>query len=462
MVHHAQAGERGPRAPVSDTIAAVATAPGRGAVGIVRLSGPQAFSIAERIAGSLPAPRHAALRRFQDAGGAVLDEGLVLAFPAPHSFTGEDVVELQGHGGPVVLDLILRAACRLGARPARPGEFSERAFLNDRMDLAQAEAVADLIDAASAQAARAARRSLDGELSRRVEALAEELIQLRMFVEGALDFSDEDVAWLEDRTLHARLEALLERLRALLHAAAQGRRLREGMTVALAGQPNVGKSTLLNRLSGTDSAIVTEIAGTTRDLLRENIVLDGLPLTVVDTAGLRDSRDPVERIGIERAWKALEQAELVLFLLDDRAGLTAADRELLERLPCGPEVLLLYNKCDLSGRAPERFEAEGRTGLRLAAGADRGLDLLRAEIKRAAGLTDLAESPFSARGRHVEALQRALAYALAARQRIRENAAAELAAEELRLAHRAMGEITGVFSSDDLLGRIFASFCIGK
>lgn len=446
----------------SDTIVAVATPSGRGAVGIVRLSGPRALEIATRIAGDLPAPRSAALRSFRDSAGEVLDEGLVLAFPAPQSYTGEDVVELQGHGGPVVLDLVLRACCAHGARIARPGEFSERAFLNDRLDLAQAEAVSDLINAASQQAARAAVRSLEGEFSRRVTAGVEALTQLRMFVEGALDFSDEDVNWLADEKLRTRLSALNNGLRALLREAGQGRRLREGMTVALAGQPNVGKSTLLNALAGNDAAIVTDIAGTTRDLLRENIVIEGLPITVVDTAGLRESRDPVERIGIERAWKAMEQAELVLFLLDDRAGFTDVDRDLLERLPCGPEVALLHNKCDLSGRAPERFKQEGRIGLRFSAAKNLGLQLLKDEIQRVAGFSGGGEGLFSARTRHVEALQRAHAHVLAAQQRLSENSKAELAAEELRLAQQALSEITGAFNSDDLLGRIFSTFCIGK
>lgn len=445
-----------------DTIAAVATAPGRGAVGILRLSGPRAFDIAERLAGPLPAPRQAQLRKFRDAAGVTLDEGLVLGFRAPQSYTGEDVVELQGHGGPVILDLLLRATCALGARPARPGEFSERAFLNGRLDLAQAEAVADLICAATEQAARAAQRSLQGEFSRRVQALVEELTQLRVYVEGALDFSDEDVNWLADDALRARLKTFLLHLRTLLTEASQGRRLREGFTVALAGQPNVGKSTLLNQLAGAEAAIVTEIAGTTRDVLRENINLDGLPLTVVDTAGLRESADPVEKEGIRRAWVALEQAELVLFLVDDRTGITKEDEALLARLPTAAQRLILRNKCDLSGRAPAVEDRGGYRELRLAAREGRGLDLLKQEIRRIAGLGDAGESLFSARTRHVEGLQRALAYAQDAELRLREGANAELAAEELRLAQQALSEITGAFTSDDLLGKIFSQFCIGK
>jgi tRNA modification GTPase len=453
----------------SDTIAAVATASGRGAIGIVRLSGPRAFAIAQQLVGAahgrdgMPPPRHATLRTFHDDHGQALDQGLLLLFPGPESFTGEDVAELQGHGGPVVLEALVRAACALGARPARPGEFSERAFLNGRLDLAQAEAIADLIGAATEQAARAAQRSLQGEFSRRVGALVESLTQLRMHVEGALDFSDEDVDWLADAGLRGRLADLLSQLRALLEAAAQGRRLREGLVVALAGQPNVGKSTLLNRLAGVEAAIVTEIAGTTRDVLRENISLDGLPLTVVDTAGLRESQDPVEKEGIRRAWQALSQAELVLFLVDDRRGITADDRQLLARLPPGAEVIVIRNKCDLSSSPVGA--AHGRDGpleLCLSAQTGAGFDLLKREILRAAGMTATGESLFSARTRHVDALRRALACAQDAEARLREGANAELAAEDLRLAQQALGEITGAFTSDDLLGRIFGQFCIGK
>ncbi|TXH05647.1 MAG: tRNA uridine-5-carboxymethylaminomethyl(34) synthesis GTPase MnmE [Nevskiaceae bacterium] len=446
----------------TDTIAAIATPAGRGALGILRLSGPLAPHIAERIAGALPPPRQAALRHFRDADGSVIDQGLVLVFPGPHSFTGEDVVELQGHGGPVLLDLLLRSACAHGARVARPGEFSERAFLNDRIDLAQAEAIADLIDAASVQAARAASRSLDGEFSRRVNALVEELIQLRVFVEGALDFSDEDVDWLADARLRERLDALDAHLRGLLAQAAQGRRLREGITVTLTGAPNVGKSTLLNRLAGTDAAIVTDIAGTTRDVLRESLVLDGMPLTLVDTAGLRESDDPVEREGIRRAWQALAQAEIALYLIDDTAGWTPQDEALAAQLPPQARVLVLANKCDLSGRKAQRLQIGGRDALRLSAADGSGVPLLIAAIREIAGLGDATEHAFSARTRHVDALRRAQASVHDARKRLDEGATPELAAEELRLAQDALSEITGAFGSDDLLGRVFSQFCIGK
>ncbi len=448
--------------PGTETIAAVATPPGRGALGILRLSGPQAAHIAELVAGTLPAPRQAALRHFRDPQGTVIDQGLLLYFPGPNSFTGEDVVELQGHGGPVLLDLLLRSVCTLGARVARPGEFSERAFLNDRIDLAQAEAIADLIDAASAQAARAASRSLDGEFSRRIHALVDELIQLRVFIEGALDFSDEDIDWLADDKLRQRLATLITHLHTLITQAARGRRLREGITVTLTGQPNVGKSTLLNRLAGSDAAIVTDIAGTTRDVLRENIVLDDLPLTVVDTAGLRESDDPVEREGIRRAWAALAQAEIALYLIDDRAGITAADEALLQQLPQQLKVLVIANKCDLSGRAPEDSTTHHYEFIRLSAADGAGVELLTAAIKRIAGVTENAEGLFSARTRHVDALRRALALSQDAQSRLLEGATPELAAEELRLAQEALAEITGQFSSDDLLGKIFSQFCIGK
>lgn len=449
--------------PPPDTIVAIATPPGRGAVGILRLSGPDSAAIATRMAGPLPAPRTAALRAFRDAGGAVLDQGLVLTFVAPHSYTGEDVVELQGHGGPIVLDQLLRAACALGARVARPGEFSERAFLNDRLDLAQAEAVADLIDAASAAAARAAQRSLDGELSRRVQALAEELMSLRVFVEGALDFSDEDVDWLADDGLHRRLDALALHLEELLQACARGRRLRDGLTIALTGRPNVGKSTLLNALAGADVAIVTPIAGTTRDVLRENLDLKGLPVTLVDTAGLRDSQDPIEQEGIRRARRALEQAELALFLVDDTEGLTGEDERLLASLPAALPVIRVLNKCDLSGRTPSRDDRDSHCEIRLSAGTGQGLNLLRDEIRHRAGLEEVpTETLFSARTRHVEALLGCRTHVRAAIERLTDRRLPELAAEELRLAQDRLGEITGRVNTEDLLGQIFSRFCIGK
>lgn len=446
----------------AETIAAVATPPGRGAVGIVRLSGPRAIEICERIAGPLPAARTAGLREFRDADGATLDRGLVIGFPGPHSYTGEDVVELQAHGGPVVLDLLLRATLAQGARLARPGEFSERAFLNERLDLAQAEAVADLIDASSRSAVLAATRSLEGELSRRVNALAETLLELRVFVEGALDFSDEDIDWLSDTALDDRLVTAERNLEALLTEATQGRRLREGLVVAIAGRPNVGKSTLLNRLAGAETAIVSDIPGTTRDVLREHLVLDGLPLTVIDTAGLRETQDPVEAEGIRRAWIALENAELALFVADDREGITAQDDALLQKLPPTLPVLVLLNKCDLSDRAPGGVEMTGPGAIRISAALGTGLPELRTAIRDAAGLGASCEGLFSARSRHVDALRRTREHLQLARQRLEPTGGAELAAEELRLAHEALGEISGRVTTEDLLGAVFSRFCIGK
>lgn len=446
----------------TDTIVAVATAPGRGGIGVLRLCGPQAGAIAARIAGTLPPPRQATLRHFRDVRGEVIDQGLLLYFPAPHSFTGEDVVELQGHGSPMALQLLQQACCAIGARAARPGEFSERAFLNNRIDLAQAEAIADLIDAASAQAARAAQRSLDGELSRRVQQLAESLIQLRMYVEGALDFSDEDVDWLGDQHLSAQLGAAQAQLAQLQREAAQGRRLREGLNIALTGRPNVGKSTLLNRLAGADVAIVTEIAGTTRDVLREHLNLRGLPITLIDTAGLRDSEDPVEREGIRRARLALEQAELALFIRDARETFSDEDQQLMATLPAQLPRLIVHNKIDLAGLPPQRCERQAGVELFISAVSGQGLDLLIEALHRFAGLQDGAESAFSARSRHLEALARCQHHLDQAAARLQDRQLPELAAEELRLALEALGEITGRFGSEDLLGRIFASFCIGK
>lgn len=448
---------------MNDTIAAIATAPGRGGVGIVRLSGPQARAIATQLCRrELPPSHRAALRRFHDAQGEVLDQGLVLVFEGPHSFTGETVVELQGHGGPVVLDLIVRAACACGARPARPGEFSERAFLNNRIDLAQAEAIADLIDAGSAEAARAAQRSLDGVFSQRIDTLAEQLIELRVYVEGALDFSDEDVDWLGAASLTDKLNDARGQLATLLRDAAQGRRLREGLVVALTGRPNVGKSTLLNRLAGAEVAIVTDIAGTTRDVLREDLNLKGLPLTLVDTAGLRETEDPIEREGMRRARRALEHAEIALFLIDAREGLSPEDQRLLAELPPTLPRWLIFNKIDLLSQTPQRREAEGHLELHLSAASGDGIDLLSDELLRHAGLQHGEQALFSARTRHIEALERTRQHLDRAAEQLRHRDRPELSAEELRLAHEALSEITGRFGSEDLLGRIFAGFCIGK
>lgn len=441
----------------TDTIAAIATAPGRGGIGVVRVSGPQAGLIATAMAGSLPIPRLAALRNFRDEHGAVIDQGLLLWFPAPDSFTGEDVIEFQGHGGPVVLDQLLKRIVSLGARLARPGEFTERAFLNDRLDLAQAEAVADLIDAGSAHAARAAMRSLQGEFSARIHALVEALIETRVHVEAAIDFPEEEVDFLSDAALHERIDALRESFRKVLSGAQQGRLLRDGMTVVIAGPPNAGKSSLLNALAGTDAAIVTDIPGTTRDVLRERINIDGLPINVVDTAGLRESPDVVEAEGIRRARLEIGRADRVLLVMDTRE-----DEPAVEDLPPQLPVTLIRNKIDLSGESPGVAEENGRTCVRLSARTGEGLDLLRQHLKNAVDYHAEGSDDFIARRRHLEALERAANHLEQGVTALETARAGEILAEELRLAQQALGEITGEFSSDDLLGRIFSSFCIGK
>ncbi|SDH36217.1 tRNA modification GTPase [Pseudomonas benzenivorans] len=450
-----------------ETIAAVATAQGRGGVGIVRISGPLAGSLAQAVCQRQLRPRYAHYGPFFADDTQVIDEGLALFFPAPNSFTGEDVLELQGHGGPVVLDLLLRRCLELGARQARPGEFSERAFLNDKLDLAQAEAIADLIEASSAQAARNALRSLQGEFSRRVHDLTERLIALRIYVEAAIDFPEEEIDFLADGHVLGLLEQLREQLSTVLREASQGALLRDGMTVVIAGRPNAGKSSLLNALAGREAAIVTEIAGTTRDVLREHIHIDGMPLHVVDTAGLRDTEDQVEKIGVERALKAIAEADRILLVVDATAP-EAADPfalwpEFLDLRPDPAKVTLIRNKADLSGE-PVTLEVSGdrHVTISLSAKSSAGLDLLREHLKACMGYEQTAESSFSARRRHLEALRQASTYLDHGHAQLTLAGAGELLAEDLRLAQQALGEITGAFSSDDLLGRIFSSFCIGK
>ncbi len=445
-----------------DTIAAVATPPGKGGIGVIRLSGPAVPAIAAALLGKLPTPRQAILRRFRSNDGEVIDEGIALYFPAPYSFTGEDVLELQGHGGPVVMDLLLARVLELGARPARPGEFSERAFLNDKLDLAQAEAIADLIASDTAAAARAALRSLQGEFSRRVQGLVEGLIELRMYVEAAIDFPEEEIDFLADGVVATRLGELRERLSTLQATAGQGRLLRDGMTVVIAGRPNAGKSSLLNHLAGREAAIVTAIPGTTRDVLREHISIDGMPLHVIDTAGLRDSDDLVEQEGIRRAWAEIETADRILMVVDDRLGLAAEEKALRERLPANTPVTVLYNKIDLSGRSPLVRDGEWGTEILLSAKTEVGLDLLREHLKSCMGYHGGGEGTFMARRRHLEALEQAMAALERAACQLEIYRAGELVAEELREAQNALSEITGEFTSDDLLSRIFSSFCIGK
>lgn len=428
---------------------------------MLRVSGPAVPELCAEMLGHLPQARHATLNPFFAADGSVIDEGIALYFPAPGSFTGEDVLELQGHGGPVVMDLLLARALSLGARLARPGEFSERAFLNDKLDLAQAEAIADLIDSGSAQAARAAMRSLRGEFSARVTALVENLISLRMHVEATIDFPDEDIDFLSDGRVAAQLAGIRARFDALANTAQQGSLLREGMSIVIAGQPNAGKSSLLNQLAGHDAAIVTEIPGTTRDLLREHINIDGLPLHVIDTAGLRDTVDAVEQEGVRRAWDAIRSADRVLLVTDDRQGMSAADKALRAQFPSDIPLTIIYNKIDLSGRNPDSGEQGNQFYVALSAKSGQGINLLRRHLKAVAGFQEGNEDGFIARRRHLDALDRARTH-LDTAQRQLDARAGELLAEELRLAQQALGEITGEFSNEDLLTRIFASFCIGK
>jgi tRNA modification GTPase len=444
-----------------DTIAAIATPAGRGSIGIVRVSGPAVPAIATALFNELPAPRQATLRSFMDAEGTELDSGIVLFFPAPHSFTGEDVLELHGHGGAFITSLVLKRVCELGARLARPGEFSERAFLNDKLDLAQAEAIADLIDSGSVQAARAAMRSLRGEFSARVYELVEALIALRMYVEAAIDFPDEELDFLNDGKVAERLINIFTRFQELSTAARQGSLLRAGLTVAIAGRPNAGKSSLLNRLAGHEAAIVTEIPGTTRDLLREQINLDGLPLHVIDTAGLRDTSDQVELEGVRRAWEAIRSADRVLLVVDDSQGFSAGDTRILEQFPTNLPATLVYNKIDLTGRQPELNASGTSVFVALSAKSGEGLALLGTHLKTVAGFHDNAGNAFMARDRHLQALERAREHLDEAQRRLQERAG-ELLAEELRLSQLCLSEITGEFTSEDLLTRIFSSFCIGK
>jgi tRNA modification GTPase len=446
----------------TDTIAAIATPAGPGGVGIVRLSGPDVPHIAKQLLGRLPLPRRAEVHDFLEADTRLIDTGLVLYFAAPASFTGEHVLELQGHGGPVVMDLLLARVLSLGARPARPGEFSERAFLNNKLDLAQAEAIADLIESGTAQAARAAVHSLQGVFSERVHALVELLTRIRMYVEAAIDFPEEEIDFLSDRALAQMLKQLQEDFAGLIAGAQQGCLLRDGMTVVIAGRPNAGKSSLLNALSGRDAAIVTEIPGTTRDVLREHIQLDGLPLHVLDTAGLHDSDDPVEQAGMQRTRTALEQADRVLLVIDDRQGFTPADAAILEALPASVPCTHIYNKIDLTGRIPGLDAVAGASIVALSAQTGAGLDALRSYLQDSIGYAVQVEGGFSARRRHLEALQAAQERFEAGVMLLRTQHAGELLAEELRLAQQQLGEITGDVSSDELLGRIFSSFCIGK
>ena len=445
--------------PPSDVIAAIATAPGRGGIGVVRISGPNLSALAATLGGKVPEARMACFTRFRSADDGLIDEGLLLYFPGPNSFTGEDVIELQGHGGPVVMQLLLARCLELGARLAEPGEFTRRAFLNGKLDLAQAESVADLIEASTAAAARSAVRSLTGSFSKEVHGIVERLIDLRMLVEATLDFPDEDVDFLAEARALERIQAIASELEALLDRARQGSLLRSGLHVVLVGQPNVGKSSLLNRLAGEERAIVTDIAGTTRDALRETIQIEGIPLHITDTAGLRDTTDEVEKIGIARTRQEIERPDEIVRLVDLRAGRTDADAAIDARLPAGVERITVFNKVDLLGRQPERTEDAAGISLYLSAKADQGIGLLRDELLRVAGWHRHGEDVILARERHLIALREALA---CIHRALDNRHALELMAEELRLAQEAVNEITGEFTPDDLLGVIFSRFCIGK
>ncbi len=444
------------------TIAAIATPPGRGGIGIVRISGPATRNIAVAMLGKLPAARHATFANFLDATGQPLDRGLTLFFPAPHSFTGEDVLELHGHGGPVVLDMVLNRILELGARLARPGEFSERAFLNGKLDLAQAEAVADLIEAGSQAAARSALRSLEGEFSQRVHALVEGLTRLRMYVEAAIDFPEEEIDFLAEERVTQELEALAQDIGKLLASTQQGVLLHDGMTVVLAGPPNAGKSSLLNALAQTETAIVSPIPGTTRDVLRERIHLDGMPLHIIDTAGLRESRDAIESEGIRRARAQMERADRVLLVTDDSVSDARAVRAAAALMPVNLPRTVLRNKIDLTGRTPGMTQTHGDVEIALSAKTGEGLEHLRRHLKECMGFQAAGEGTFMARRRHLDAIRRAQAHLAQGSARLRELRAGELLAEELRLAQQALSEITGEFTPEDLLGRIFSNFCIGK
>jgi tRNA modification GTPase len=449
-----------------DTIVAVASAAGRGAVGVIRVSGSQVPQIAIGILGTLPAPRVARFSRFLDAHGGSVDEGLALYFPSPASYTGEHVLELQGHGGALVVDMLLKRLLELGCRMARPGEFSERAFLNGKIDIAQAEAIADLIDAGTTAAARAAVRSMQGEFSARVADLKDRITRLRTYVEAAIDFPDEEVDFLSGEALRERLAAVFGAFESITAAARQGALLREGLNVVIAGKPNAGKSSLLNKLAQDEVAIVTDVPGTTRDVLRRQVHLDGLPVNLIDTAGLRRAMDAVEAEGVRRARSEIAKADRVLYVLDAAAGANeprpfAAE---LEQLPPEVPVTLVFNKIDLSGTAP-RFEAGDAAGpprIFLSALTGAGLSLLRDHLKESAGYRTSESGVFTARRRHLDALGRARGHAQDAADILSSTRAFELFAEDLRLAQQALGEITGEFTSEDLLGEIFSSFCIGK
>ncbi len=443
-----------------DTIAAIATPPGQGGVGMLRISGPAAGELAVYLLGFTPKPRYAHYGPFSDVDDTAIDTGIALYFKAPHSFTGEDVLELHGHGGPVVMDMLLKRVLSLGVRAARAGEFTERAFLNEKLDLAQAEAIADLIAAESHEAARAAMHSLAGDFSADVHLLVEQLTQLRIHVESALDFPEEEIDFLADIAIAEKLEVVRQRLQQVKDSAQQGRLLREGMTVVIAGKPNAGKSSLLNRLAGEEAAIVTEVPGTTRDILHEHINIDGLPLHIVDTAGLRESEDIVEQEGIRRAMNAIEKADRLLYVISGSSREEEAD--ILSGLPKDVGITFIHNKIDLKNISASISEEEDKTEIYVSAKTGDGIDMLRQHLKKCMGYEHRTEGKYIARRRHLDAISQAEAHLAQAHINLHDTKAGELLAEELSLAQQTLSTITGEFTNEDLLGRIFADFCIGK
>jgi len=450
------------------TIVAIATAPGRGGVGVIRLSGPQSHGIANALTRLSPVPRKAHFTQFHDESGVIMDSGLLLYFPGPASFTGEDVVEFQVHGGPIILDLLMQACCRMGAQPARPGEFSERAYLNGKMDLAQAEAIADLINSTTEKAALNASRSLQGVFSTKIDSLVRSVTDLRIYVEAAIDFPEEEVDFISEGKVGEKLRAIIEQLAVVEQQALQGSLMQEGMKLVIAGKPNAGKSSLLNALSGQDTAIVTPIEGTTRDVLREHIQIDGMPLHIVDTAGLRESGDEIEMEGIRRAWQEMESADRILLVVDGSAmGMQELDAnniwpERHQFLKRDIPVTMIQNKCDLSGTEPGIVEGGENPVIHLSAKMGVGIDALTSHLKNCMGYQNEGEGQFSARRRHLQSLKNAADFLNAGEQQLTLAGAGELLAEDLRQCQDYLGEITGTVTSDELLGEIFSSFCIGK
>jgi len=442
-----------------DTIAAIATASGAGGIGVVRVSGPAVQLIAAQVLGSCPAPRHASYLDFKQANGDLIDRGIAIFYPNPHSYTGEDVLELQAHGGTALMQILLARCIALGARQAEPGEFTRRAYLNDKIDLAQAEAVADVINAATIEAAKSAVRSLSGEFSQRINALLLKLIDLRMFVEACLDFPEEEIDFITQGRVAEKLASIITELNSVFSKAKQGSLLREGINVVLVGQPNVGKSSLMNQLAGEEIAIVTSIAGTTRDTIKNAIQINGVPLHVIDTAGLRETNDEVEKFGIARTWRAAESANIALLLVDAAHGITETEKSILARLPQEIRKIWVHNKIDVANELPLAKEINGAMHIYLSAKTGAGLELLKSHLLKLAGYENNSEGVFMARARHLEALLKVERHLSIAGQQIK---SAELLAEELRIAQAALGSITGEFTPDDLLGEIFSKFCIGK